>query len=177
MELTKEEELRQIAEELKLLVKPPEPDIDYSKSKGWLKDALWRQKNRNWLNESHIIAGLVLEALDERGWSQADLAKKMGVSRQAVNKYVRGSYNFTLMQKHKLQDALGIELNAYKAEEEFKAEMERIKAEGLDISTMFHTDGFHGFEDAEPAANTPKENTQPETDITHITRSDSEAAA
>jgi transcriptional regulator with XRE-family HTH domain len=84
--------------------------VDSKSTSGWVKKSEWRKSNESWLDESFRIGVEVLEALRNRGMSQADLAKVVGVSPQQINKIVRGTENLTLETKHKLGRALGIEL-------------------------------------------------------------------
>lgn len=49
------------------------------------------------------IAKMILEAIKANKWTQVDLAKKLGVSKQAVNKYISGNMNFTIEQLVKLE--------------------------------------------------------------------------
>lgn len=72
----------------------------------------WRIANRQWLRVSHDIAFDILEKLDDLNWTQKDLAEKMGVSPQYINKIVKGSENFTLESLVKLQDILDIPILA-----------------------------------------------------------------
>lgn len=67
-----------------------------------------RNRNRAMLEESQDIALKVLMRLDELGWSQKDLAAKLEVSPQQVNKIVKGQENLTLATIVKLQDILNI---------------------------------------------------------------------
>lgn len=71
-----------------------------------------RIKNRARLRESQAIALKVLEKLDEPGWSQARLAREMGVQPQQVTKIVRGTENLTLETQVKLQQILNIPILA-----------------------------------------------------------------
>lgn len=71
-----------------------------------------RIKNRARLRESQAIAMKVLDKLDELGWSQARLAREMGVSPQQVTKIVRGTENLTLETQVKLQSILNIPILA-----------------------------------------------------------------
>lgn len=68
--------------------------------------------NRPMLRESQKIALKVLSKLDELNWSQKQLAEKMSVSPQYINKIVRGKENLTLETLVKLQEALNIPLLA-----------------------------------------------------------------
>ena len=72
----------------------------------------WRISNRQWLRVSYDIAFDILEKLDDLGWTQKDLAEKMGVSPQYVNKLVRGSENLTLETIVKLQTILDMPILA-----------------------------------------------------------------
>lgn len=72
----------------------------------------WRIANRSWLRVSQDIAFDILEKLDDLDWTQKDLAEKMGVSPQYINKIVKGSENFTLESLVKLQEILDIPILA-----------------------------------------------------------------
>ncbi len=72
----------------------------------------WRIANRQWLRVSQDIAVDILEKLDEWEWTQKDLAEKMGVSPQYINKLVKGRENLTLETLVKLQDILEIPILA-----------------------------------------------------------------
>lgn len=67
-----------------------------------------RIKNRAMLRESQQIAMKVLMKLDELGWSQKELAKKMDVSPQQITKIVKGKENLTIETQIKLQTILDI---------------------------------------------------------------------
>jgi len=77
---------------------------------GWLKDAHWRTENRAWLKHSQAIALRILRTLRAKNVSQKELAEKIGVSPQQVNKIVKGRENLTLETIAKLEGALGIVL-------------------------------------------------------------------
>ena len=67
-----------------------------------------RVKNRAMLRESQRIAMKVLMKLDELGWSQKELAKRMEVSPQQITKIVSGKENLTIETQVKLQTILDI---------------------------------------------------------------------
>ncbi len=69
-------------------------------------------KHREMLKESFMIGIKVLAKLDELGWSQKDLAEKMRVTPQQINKIVHGKQNLTLDTIVKLQSALHIPILA-----------------------------------------------------------------
>jgi transcriptional regulator with XRE-family HTH domain len=75
-----------------------------------LEELKWRQANRAWLRKSQAIANKTLGTLRNQGLTQKDLAKKMGVSAQMVNKLLKGSENLTLETISKIEIALGIHL-------------------------------------------------------------------
>lgn len=79
-----------------------------------------RIRNRPMIEESQRIAWKVLDRLDELGWSQKDLAKKMEVTPPQVNKIVKGQENLTLATIVKLQEILNIAILAscYEKQEE-----------------------------------------------------------
>lgn len=66
--------------------------------------------NRKWLGISSKVAVNVLEALRDKGLSQRDLAEKMQISAQQINKIVKGQQNLTLETICKLEEALDIPL-------------------------------------------------------------------
>lgn len=71
-----------------------------------------RIKNREMLRESQQIALKVLFKLDELGWTQKDLADKMGVSPQQIYKITSGKENLTIATQIKLQNILDIPILA-----------------------------------------------------------------
>lgn len=77
---------------------------------GWLDKFLYYKANQKWLDYSMKIAVNVLEALAAKKMSQKELAKKMNVSAQQVNKIVKGKQNLTFETISKLEDALEISL-------------------------------------------------------------------
>lgn len=77
-----------------------------------LEKNIERVKNRAMLRESQLIAMKVLMKLDELGWSQKELAKRMDVSPQQITKIVSGKENLTIETQIKLQTILDIPLLA-----------------------------------------------------------------
>jgi ribosome-binding protein aMBF1 (putative translation factor) len=76
----------------------------------WKAKAKYRRENREWLKKSAAIAVKVLDALKAQNLSQKDLADRMNVSPQQINKIVRGQENLTLETISNLEIALGIQL-------------------------------------------------------------------
>lgn len=81
-----------------------------NKQSNWLDKFHYYKANKIWLNKSAIVAINVLEALKQKGLSQKDLAEKMNVSTQQVNKILKGQKNLTLETISKLEIALEISL-------------------------------------------------------------------
>jgi len=71
-----------------------------------LKEAQERLSKAAMLQESGRIAIQILLRLDELGWTQKDLATKMQVSPQHINKIVKGQENLTLETIVNLQHIL-----------------------------------------------------------------------
>jgi transcriptional regulator with XRE-family HTH domain len=76
----------------------------------WRQRAEERRKNRSWQKLSARIAFRVLDELKHQNRTQVELAEQLGISPQAVNKWLKGKENFTLESIFKLESALGITL-------------------------------------------------------------------
>jgi ribosome-binding protein aMBF1 (putative translation factor) len=76
----------------------------------WLEHFQYYEDNVKWIRRSQFVALAILTALDDQGISQKALADKMGISAQQVNKWVKGSENFTFETIARLEEALNIEL-------------------------------------------------------------------
>lgn len=76
----------------------------------WHEDSEFRLKNKKWLKRSQAVAFKVLRTLRTEGLSQKDLAERMNVSPQQVNKWLKGKENFTFETVTKIEDALNIQL-------------------------------------------------------------------
>lgn len=77
-----------------------------------IENIRFREENRTWLRESQSIAIKVLSALKSQGLTQKDLAERMHVSPQYINKLVKGKENLTIETISKLQSTLNISLLA-----------------------------------------------------------------
>ena len=102
-----------------------------NENSGWLDKFLHYKANQKILDRSSKVAVNVLEALRERKMTQKDLAEKMNVSAQQINKIVRGQQNLTFGTIGKLEDALGInliEIIEFKSINEIKTNAVVIKA-------------------------------------------------
>lgn len=102
-----------------------------NENSGWLDKFLHYKANQKRLDHSSKVAVNVLEALKERKMTQKDLAEKMNVSAQQINKIVRGQQNLTFGTIGKLEDALGItliEIIDFKSAKKIKTSATQIKA-------------------------------------------------
>lgn len=69
-----------------------------------------RLANKSYTKISNRIAFEILERLDELGWTQKQLAEKMDVYPQQVNKWVKGNENFTIATLARLEEVLETKL-------------------------------------------------------------------
>jgi len=76
----------------------------------WKQDAQSLRENREWLKVSQKLALKILRTLREEGITQKELANRMNVSPQQINKWVRGNENFTIETLVKIGNVLGITL-------------------------------------------------------------------
>lgn len=113
--------------------------IAIDESSQWLKKAKWREENRDWLDKSAIIAIKILRELRSQNLSQKDLAERIGVTPQYINKIVKGQENLSLETINKLEKALGITLLA----------ISEVNQEGIEVtqSSIIIEPDFQIFED------------------------------
>lgn len=52
---------------------------------------------------------MIRALLKERNWKQSELAQKIGMTRQALNNYLRGFWVFPLSIKIKIAEAFGVD--------------------------------------------------------------------
>lgn len=70
----------------------------------------WRRKNRGWLKKSQKIALAIMDELENQKMTQKELAARLEVSPQYVNKVLRGTENLSIETIDKIERALGMEL-------------------------------------------------------------------
>lgn len=80
------------------------------KPSDWLAKTKLRKENRSWLDRSAKIAVYILQELKSQNISQKDLADKIGVSPQYINKIVKGQENLSLKTIGDIEKALGASL-------------------------------------------------------------------
>ena len=101
------------------------------KPSNFLAKLEYYNSNKNWLQNSSKIAINVMEILKEKKWTQKELAEKMKVSAQQINKIVKGQQNLTFETISKLESALGVSLisiNEIKSINEIETISTQIKA-------------------------------------------------
>ena len=74
----------------------------------WREEAEWRRANKAWLRRSQSVAIKMLDKMDEMGWTQQQVADKLGCTQQYVSKIVKGSENLSLEMLSKIEDCLDI---------------------------------------------------------------------
>ena len=81
-----------------------------SEVSGWHKDAEERKKQRGWRDKAFHIALILLDYKEAQNLSQVQLAEKIGVSKQYINRVLQGKENLTLESISKIENALGISI-------------------------------------------------------------------
>ncbi len=76
----------------------------------WNEKAAYRSHNKEWLDKSAKIAFKILRELRNRKMTQVELAGKLGVSPQYVNKIMKGKENMQLETICKIESILDIVL-------------------------------------------------------------------
>lgn len=76
----------------------------------WREEAEYRLENKPWLRYSQMIAMKMLNRMETLGFTQKDLAVKMGCSQQYISKILRGRENLSLETLSKIEDALEINI-------------------------------------------------------------------
>lgn len=106
----------------------------------WKKEAIERQKRRKSLKRSQAVALEVLEYLHRNKISQKDFAKRLSVTPQLVNKWLKGTENFTFETIEKIETAIGydlIEVIDQNVKEKWEHNsMPKIKSEYLNIPEL-----------------------------------------
>jgi len=75
-----------------------------------LKELRERKQNRAWLRRSKSIAIIILSQIEKQNLTQKQLAEKMNVSPQAVNKWVKGKEKLNIETIEKISSALNIDM-------------------------------------------------------------------
>ncbi|MCH7400339.1 helix-turn-helix transcriptional regulator [Belliella kenyensis] len=94
----------------------------------WKEKVAFRKANKATLRQAAKVALRLLDALEEKGWSQAQLARELEVTPQQVSKWVKGEGDFKFSTIDKLEKVLGITMHAVLAEDEFVSTEEAFEA-------------------------------------------------
>lgn len=76
----------------------------------WREEAQWRRANRSWLRRSQAVAMKMLDKMEQMGWTQQQVAEKLGCTQQYVSRMVKGSENLTMEMLSKIEDNLDIHI-------------------------------------------------------------------
>ena len=82
----------------------------------WHKDADERRVNKAWKDKAFDIALNIINYKNKHNLTQVQLADKIGVSKQYINRVLQGKENLTLESICKIEEALNImiiDLNLY----------------------------------------------------------------
>lgn len=105
---------------------------DAKTTRNWIKE---QNKNRKARRASQKIALHIRKQLEELKWRQKDLAEKMEVKPQQVNKWVSGKENFRLDTIMHLSEILKVDLIS-------------IKPFGKEFKTITVVQDISGYEDS-----------------------------
>lgn len=72
------------------------------------EEARWRQENEIWLRLSRSIALSLIDYMQEKNLTRAELAKELGVSQQYLSRIMSGTENFSIKSIAKIEATLGI---------------------------------------------------------------------
>jgi transcriptional regulator with XRE-family HTH domain len=104
----------------------------------WKDKVAYRKENKDWLQKSTRIALRILDALEEKNWNQTDFANALGVTRQQVSKLLKGGNDFKLSTIAKIEEVLGIKIQAILAEDEIVVTEEIIRARVTNELAEYH---------------------------------------
>lgn len=76
----------------------------------WRENAEWRMANKSWLRYSQRIAMMMLDRMEELGFTQKSLATKMGCSQQYISRVLKGTENLSIETISKIESALELEI-------------------------------------------------------------------
>ena len=76
----------------------------------FVEEAKWRQDNEVWLKWSQGIAMKIIDYMQERNLSRADIASRLGCSPQYVSKILSGHTNFSFKSIAEIEKCLNIQI-------------------------------------------------------------------
>ena len=81
-----------------------------SEPSAFAEEAKWRQDNEVWLKWSQSIAMKIIDYMQERKLSRADIASRLGCSPQYVSKILSGHTNFSFKSIAEIEKCLNIRI-------------------------------------------------------------------
>lgn len=76
----------------------------------WRAAAVSRSENKEWLRYSQSIAMMMLDKMEELGFTQKAVADRMGCSQQYISKILKGTENLSIETIAKIEAALNIRI-------------------------------------------------------------------
>jgi transcriptional regulator with XRE-family HTH domain len=76
----------------------------------WHERSDFRIRNESWIRRSQAISLTILRTLRKQNKTQKELAERLDLSPQQINKWVKGNENFTIESLVKIEKALGIKI-------------------------------------------------------------------
>ena len=98
-------------------------------AKQWKEQARTYKENRKQIRRAQSFALELMDYMEEQGIKQNELAKKMGVSAQQVNKILRAKSNLTFDTLDKIEEALGVTITNPKIKSQRTAQSSVIRSE------------------------------------------------
>jgi transcriptional regulator with XRE-family HTH domain len=98
-----------------------------------MKNSLARQilaetppETRQFVRRYGQLVTRIADLMEERGWSQKDLAEKMGKSPSEISKWLSGEHNLTLRTLAKLEVELGEDIFSIPKSTKFKVHSSKV---------------------------------------------------
>ncbi|SMD43096.1 Predicted transcription factor, homolog of eukaryotic MBF1 [Aquiflexum balticum DSM 16537] len=104
----------------------------------WREKVEFRKANKATLRQAAKVALRLLDALEDKGWSQAQLARELEVTPQQVSKWIKGQGDFKFSTIDKLEKVLGIKIHAVLTEDEFVTTEEAFEASLKEEMIAYH---------------------------------------
>lgn len=84
--------------------------VETCQTSSWINDANFRQENRHWLKHAECMAAKICIALRKHNVSKQQLAYKLLVDVETVNRIVKGRDNMTIQMISEIEQILKIKL-------------------------------------------------------------------
>jgi len=110
-----------------------------AKGTDWKEKLNERRKNKAWMRKSRDIVFDILDALQEKGMTQKDLAKLLEVSPQTVSKTLSGKENISLETIARYEEVLGISLIHTGLQKSWETAVEKEHKEYVYFPVLFNS--------------------------------------